>query len=83
MGPFGSPRTARGCRRVQPTALRHAATNGARGAVQLLEPFAAWDGKDLSDMVVLIKVAGKCTTDDIRYARGRSRPAITASALFL
>ena len=36
--------------------------------LQLLEPFDKWDGKDLTDMVVLIKVKGKCTTDHISAA---------------
>lgn len=36
--------------------------------LQLLEPFPAWDGKDLEDMRILIKVAGKCTTDHISAA---------------
>lgn len=36
--------------------------------LQLLEPFAKWDGKDLLDMQVLIKVKGKCTTDHISMA---------------
>ncbi len=36
--------------------------------LQLLEPFPAWDGKDLEDLVLLIKVAGKCTTDHISMA---------------
>jgi len=36
--------------------------------LQLLEPFAAWDGKDLIDMPLLIKVKGKCTTDHISMA---------------
>lgn len=36
--------------------------------LQLLEPFDVWDGKDLSDMTVLIKVKGKCTTDHISAA---------------
>jgi aconitate hydratase len=34
----------------------------------LLEPFAAWDGKDLADMPVLMKAKGKCTTDHISAA---------------
>lgn len=34
----------------------------------LLEPFAAWDGKDIKDAAVLIKVHGKCTTDHISMA---------------
>uniref|UniRef100_A0A1I7YVK7 Aconitate hydratase, mitochondrial n=1 Tax=Steinernema glaseri TaxID=37863 RepID=A0A1I7YVK7_9BILA len=36
--------------------------------LQLLEPFDKWNGKDLEDMVVLIKVKGKCTTDHISAA---------------
>ncbi len=36
--------------------------------LQLLEPFAAWDGNDIVDMPVLIKVKGKCTTDHISMA---------------
>jgi aconitate hydratase len=36
--------------------------------LQLLEPFAKWDGKDLLDMHVLIKIKGKCTTDHISAA---------------
>lgn len=36
--------------------------------LQLLEPFDKWDGKDLTDMVILIKVKGKCTTDHISAA---------------
>merc|ERR1711993_129060 len=33
--------------------------------LQLLNPFSKWDGGDLKDMRVLIKVKGKCTTDHI------------------
>ncbi|XP_037093875.1 aconitate hydratase, mitochondrial-like [Pollicipes pollicipes] len=36
--------------------------------LQLLEPFAPWDGKDMDDMTILIKVKGKCTTDHISAA---------------
>lgn len=36
--------------------------------LQLLTPFDKWDGKDLTDMTVLIKVKGKCTTDHISAA---------------
>ncbi|XP_075152642.1 mitochondrial aconitase 1 [Haematobia irritans] len=36
--------------------------------LQLLAPFDKWDGKDLVDMTVLIKVKGKCTTDHISAA---------------
>lgn len=36
--------------------------------LQLLSPFSKWDGKDLIDMVVLLKAKGKCTTDHISAA---------------
>jgi aconitate hydratase len=36
--------------------------------LQLLEPFERWDGKDLVDMPVMVKVKGKCTTDHISPA---------------
>ena len=36
--------------------------------LQLLAPFDKWDGKDLTEMVVLIKIKGKCTTDHISAA---------------
>merc|ERR1712012_1121258 len=36
--------------------------------LQLLSPFNKWDGGDLKDMRVLIKVKGKCTTDHISAA---------------
>ncbi len=36
--------------------------------LQLLEPFAAWDGKDMSGLKLLIKAFGKCTTDHISMA---------------
>jgi len=36
--------------------------------LQLLEPFKSWDGKDCTDLAVLIKVKGKCTTDHISMA---------------
>lgn len=36
--------------------------------LQLLEPFDRWDGKDLEDMPVLMKIKGKCTTDHISAA---------------
>ncbi len=34
----------------------------------LLDPFAAWDGKDYEQLPLLIKVKGKCTTDHISAA---------------
>merc|ERR1712002_713872 len=36
--------------------------------LQLLSPFDKWSGKDLTDMRILIKVKGKCTTDHISAA---------------
>ena len=36
--------------------------------LQRLEPFAPWDGRDLENMLLLIKAKGKCTTDHISMA---------------
>ncbi len=36
--------------------------------LQLLEPFKPWEGSDLTDMPILIKAKGKCTTDHISMA---------------
>lgn len=36
--------------------------------LQLLEPFAAWEGADLHGLRLLIKAKGKCTTDHISMA---------------
>jgi aconitate hydratase len=36
--------------------------------LQLLEPFAPWEGTDLKGMKLLIKAFGKCTTDHISMA---------------
>ena len=36
--------------------------------LQALAPFAAWDGKNLTGMKMLIKAKGKCTTDHISMA---------------
>lgn len=44
------------------------AVDPASTRLQLLEPFSAWDGKDLTNAAVLIKAAGKCTTDHISMA---------------
>ena len=38
------------------------------GRLQILVPFAAWDGKDLDELVILLKAKGKCTTDHISPA---------------
>merc|ERR1711976_533687 len=56
---------------------QHPPTDGSNVAVdvdpksdrlQLLTPFTKWDGGDLKDLRVLIKVKGKCTTDHISAA---------------
>jgi aconitate hydratase len=36
--------------------------------LELLEPFDAWDGNDLTGLRVLLKAVGKCTTDHISPA---------------
>ena len=36
--------------------------------LQLLSPFPAWDGQDLTGLKLLIKAKGKCTTDHISMA---------------
>lgn len=36
--------------------------------LQVLQPFASWDGKDITEQPLLIKVKGKCTTDHISMA---------------
>jgi aconitate hydratase len=36
--------------------------------LQLLQPFAPWDGRDFERLPVLMKAAGKCTTDHISAA---------------
>ena len=36
--------------------------------LQLLEPFALWDGRDYEDLPVIAKARGKCTTDHISAA---------------
>lgn len=36
--------------------------------LQILEPFEKWDGKDMENMPIMVKVTGKCTTDHISPA---------------
>ena len=36
--------------------------------LQLLQPFAPWDGKDIEGLPVLLKAVGKCTTDHVSPA---------------
>jgi len=40
----------------------------ASDRLQLLSPFPAWDGEDITNVPVLVKAQGKCTTDHISPA---------------
>ena len=42
--------------------------NPASERIQLLEPWPAWDGRDFIDLPLLVKTAGKTTTDQISPA---------------
>lgn len=42
--------------------------NPSSDRLQLLDPFAAWEGIDLKGLKLLIKAKGKCTTDHISMA---------------
>ena len=42
--------------------------NESSERLQLLTPFAPWDGNNLSDLKLLLKAQGKCTTDHISMA---------------
>ena len=42
--------------------------NPGSNLLQVLKPFAAWDGKELIEMPLLLKAEGKCTTDHISMA---------------
>ena len=44
------------------------AVSPASERLQLLDPFPAWEGTDLKNLRLLIKVKGKCTTDHISMA---------------
>jgi aconitate hydratase len=44
------------------------AVDPASDRLQLLAPFAKWEGKDIDDLRILVKVKGKCTTDHISPA---------------
>jgi len=58
-----------GCRKPEPNRKKQEiiiATDSER--LQLLEPFKEWEGSDLYNLPLLIKVKGKCTTDHISMA---------------
>ena len=42
--------------------------NSGSNRLQLLEPFEKWDAKSFQNLILLIKVKGKCTTDHISMA---------------
>ncbi|CAH0397756.1 unnamed protein product [Chilo suppressalis] len=74
--PFGDELPAKGFDPGQDT-YEHPPADGSKVQVdvspssdrlQLLSPFDKWDGKDLTEMTILIKVKGKCTTDHISAA---------------
>ncbi len=44
------------------------AVNPKSDRLQLLTPFKKWEGKDIENLRVLVKVKGKCTTDHISPA---------------
>ena len=51
-----------------PHASGEVAIAAGSNRLQRLEPFAAWDGNDFTDLRLLIKASGKCTTDHISMA---------------
>ncbi len=56
---------------VAPTANGHeveVSIDPKSNRLQKLDPFPVWDGEDLTDLPLLIKVKGKCTTDHISMA---------------
>lgn len=56
---------------VAPPADRHAVevkVSPTSDRLQLLEPFAPWDGHDYDHLAILLKAQGKCTTDHISMA---------------
>jgi aconitate hydratase len=44
------------------------AVSPTSGRLQLLDPFAAWEGTNITGLKLLIKAKGKCTTDHISMA---------------
>ncbi len=58
-----APPTTAGERRKQQVSVAAASER-----LQLLQPFAAWDGRDFERVPLLLKAKGKCTTDHISPA---------------
>lgn len=50
------------------TAAEEVVVRKESSRLQLLTPFAPWNGEDLEDLLVLLKATGKCTTDHISPA---------------
>jgi aconitate hydratase len=50
------------------SAVTKSAVSPTSDRLQLLAPFAAWEGTDLKGLKLLIKAKGKCTTDHISMA---------------
>jgi aconitate hydratase len=74
--PYGDELPVRGFA-VEDAGFQAPAEDGSRVTVavsptskrlQLLDPFAAWEGVDLKGLKLLIKAKGKCTTDHISMA---------------
>ncbi|MFT5971136.1 MAG: aconitate hydratase [Flavobacteriales bacterium] len=74
--PFGDELPSKGFD-VKDNGYQTPAANGASVEIkvnpdserlQLLSPFAAWDGKNIGNAKLLIKAEGKCTTDHISMA---------------
>ena len=53
---------------VAPASLGEVNIREKSDRLQKLAPFPEWNGKDLTDMPLLIKTSGKCTTDHISMA---------------
>ncbi|KAI9354301.1 aconitase [Zopfochytrium polystomum] len=53
---------------TEPSPSREIVIPAGSQRLQLLTPFAPWDGRDFTDMRVLVKAKGKCTTDHISAA---------------
>ncbi len=51
-----------------PVSSVNVSINPKSDRLQVLEKFGAWEGKDLENLLLLIKVKGKCTTDHISPA---------------
>jgi len=74
--PTGDELPARGFA-VEDAGFQNPAEDGSKVSIivnpdskrlQLLDPFTAWEGKDLLGLKLLIKAKGKCTTDHISMA---------------